>query len=258
MEAAEIALSKVLTRLVRYRFSKLIVGTEEASDAAGEADHIERDFSRATDLLCRLQSEFERDVASHQSTAAQYAKQREYEDSILLHRQRLAALKREFSAFLARTTAAAAAPADDGDADLHLEQHSDSRDSITDGRSTPSSNLLHRSSGAPTRLPAKSAASAMTSAAALRRTRATMVRELERLSAVNALVEQDASSIDASKLRHLEYSGAVRNTYDLLWKQQREAWRSWGCVIFAFLLFAVVVAYIISSRVLWLFAGIAI
>lgn len=70
---------------------------------------------------------------------------------------------------------------------------------------------------------ASGAAVGATSEAALRRTRAAMAREISRLSAVSETVERDSTVIEASRSRHLEYAGAVNDTYHRLWAQQVRA-----------------------------------
>ena len=123
----------------------------------------------------------------------------------------LSQLRRAYSIFLERMESAGSRPHDVG------EPSGPQPIVATDGSTIDGANLTppERAPQGP-RLPRPNAlgtAGAATAAAALRRTRTAMARELQRMSAVGEAVEKDSAAIDTSRQRHAEYAGAVQDSH---------------------------------------------
>lgn len=106
------------------------------------------------------------------------------------------------------------------------------------------------------RRPQLARTSAAATAAALRRTRAAMQAELERIGAVSGVLDQDAASLERTGQEHEGYAGDVAEGKARARAYAQQAAADRRAVLAAFALLALSAGYIVARRVLWTFLGV--
>lgn len=256
LQSREVAVAGCLGRLLQHRFESVLPGDPAVARIAAADGEIAANMRSALAQMARIALLLETEEIDGTSSRIE-------RKAIYSHRVQLGQLRKQYAHIVnalsaykrrltSRTVPRRIEPGpEDGDApssepSVEMDSYPKalrSASTKSNGKPLQRKSMLARSSAAST-------------AAALRRSRAQMQQELERIGAVTGLLQQDVSSIDRTAIEHEGYAGEVAEAKARAKAYSQQQSRDRLAMLAAFLLLAFSAGYIIARRVLWTFVGI--